>query len=179
MENKIIKSCFNCKHLHRWNTSATQYEPADNGWECNHPSIGQLPDPGDITPDPECKHCGGHGYYYDAETRIPYTGEVAGNEVGILPCQCWDVSDIALTQFYARGCPGYQYFDWEEYDYNQAEAEAKIEKQLSNIDPFDELDKMKELSNTLKLIEIGLLNSNGEPTNEFYRLSQQQYEAGF
>lgn len=37
------QSCFNCAHVHAWNHPQTLTDPADSGWECNHPKIGELP----------------------------------------------------------------------------------------------------------------------------------------
>lgn len=33
----FVPSCFTCKHVKMWSHAATREEPADEGYECNHP----------------------------------------------------------------------------------------------------------------------------------------------
>jgi hypothetical protein len=171
-----IKSCLSCKHLSQWNHSATQHEPADSGWECGHPKQAEFPDPGDIHPNPNCKSCHGAGYV-DGDTGIGYGGDITNS--GIEPCGCWDeTDDDAYGEFYARNCPGYEFFDWDEQ--KRIQTQNEIESEINDFitdEQQAELNSIRKLHTTNQLIASGLLDTNGKPTNEYYRLSDQQYDA--
>lgn len=165
-----VKSCFNCQHLHRWSYPATLYEPPDDGWECKHPQQNQFPDADidDITPNPNCQQCHGSGYigYSHAHPNAS-------------KCGCWDdTDDLLCGKFYAANCPGYQFFDWEENDRLQVECEEKMEQQLF-LTPSQEaeLNDIRESNEQQRLHSLGLIDENGQPTDEYYQLSEQKYDA--
>jgi hypothetical protein len=100
-----MKSCFNCKYL-------GQLDKSDNSqWDCKHPNNKELTSQ-EITPDPNYPTCRGIGYL-DADTGVP-TSMIIGIWT-VVDCSCWDESDDeTLADFYARNCPGYEFFNWKE-----------------------------------------------------------------
>lgn len=95
------------------------------------------------------------------------------------PSECLDDSDDdTVGKFYALECLGYEFFDWDEFDRIQAQAEVEMEKELSISEAEQiELESIREFNETSRLISIGLLDKMGNPTDEYYRLSEQQYDA--
>jgi hypothetical protein len=113
-----------------------------------------------------------------SDNRSPSPSNIIGSGFSHKQCEYWDDSDDVIAKFYAFTCPGYKFFDWDEFDRLQAQAEAEIEKELSISETQQiELDNIRELNEQQRLISIGLLDKTGEPTDEYYRLSDQQYDA--
>jgi hypothetical protein len=172
------KSCFNCKHIHTWDYPASWDDPGDQGWECNHPDNGSFPYE-EPSPDPECSSCKGTGFT-DRDTGASVDVSAvyaAGGFVDAVECGCIPEEDEELAQHNARNCPGFEFFDWNADYKAQAEAEAKyLEESTLTPEQEEDLRQISEAAETQRLIEIGHLTHDGEPTPEFYAAADFAYD---
>lgn len=82
--------------------------------------------------------------------------------------------DKQMGQDYAKNCPGYEFFNWNDYYANQYEGEEV------NCNPTpEEIDAMiaaGELAEQQRMKSLGWLDENGEPTPEYLTMADFSYD---
>ena len=86
-------------------------------------------------------------------------------------------TDDEVAQAYAENCSGYEFFDWEAQHRGEAEALAEDDRKMKALEPeLEEMQRQGELAEEARLIGLGLLTPDGNPTNEYYRQADFAYQ---
>lgn len=94
-------SCLNCRWLSRWSYSGSFEEPPDAGWECGHPGVHQF------------LFMNKYGEFESEASMSP------------------EEEEVAVAEFIAKDCDGYELFDWDKRDRLEYEAEKEYDKQAA------------------------------------------------
>ena len=81
-------------------------------------------------------------------------------------------TDDEVAQAYAENCSGYEFFDWEAQ--HRGEALAEHDRKMPDL---EEMRHQGELAEEVRLIGLGLLTPDGNPTDEYYRQADYAYDA--